>query len=92
MTTPAVLGSDISASTASIAAMMSPVREDRRQVKRQDPWDQKCQPDEAETVHHEQRPQRFGPWPEAEFRPDITSGDDSPRDEAECDAHEKPQL
>ena len=36
------------------------------------------------------RPQRLGPWPEAEFRPDISSGDDPPRDEAECDGHEKP--
>jgi hypothetical protein len=48
--------------------------------------DEECQPDEAEAVQDEQRPQRFHPWPEAEFRPDISSGDDPPRDEAECDA------
>jgi hypothetical protein len=68
------------------------VRECRRQVWRHDSWDQKCEPDEAEAVHYEQRPQRFGAWPEAELRPDITSGGDPPRDEAECDAHEKPEL
>src|SRR5215813_8174069 len=38
----------------------------------------------------EQRPQCFGPSPEAEFRPDIPTGDYPPRDKAECDAHEKP--
>src|SRR5215510_6185261 len=66
------------------------MREGRRQIWRHDAGNQECQPDEAEAVQDEQRPQRFGPFPEAEFRPDISSGDDSPRDEAECDAHEKP--
>ena len=68
------------------------MREGRRQIGRHDAWDQECQPDEAEAVQDEQRPQRFGPLPEAEFRPDISSGDDPPRDEAECDAHEKPDI
>jgi hypothetical protein len=43
-------------------------------------------------MQDEQGPQRFDPWPEAEFRPDVSGGDDSPRDETECDAHEKAEL
>src|SRR5215468_11871021 len=66
------------------------MRERRWQIREHDAWDQHCQPDEAEAVQDEQRPQCFGPFPEAEFRPDISSGDYPPRDEAECDAHEKP--
>src|SRR5215471_21042085 len=68
------------------------MREGRRQVKRYDPWRQKCQPDKAKAVEHEQRAQRFSPLPDAEFRPDISGGDHSPRDQAECDADEKREL
>jgi hypothetical protein len=38
----------------------------------------------ATQAPHEQRPQRFGPLPEAELRPDVSGGDDPPRDETEC--------
>src|SRR5947209_2088293 len=41
---------------------------------------------------HEQRPQCFGPLPDAEFRPDVSGGDDSPREEAESDAEKKREL
>jgi hypothetical protein len=44
----------------------------------------------AEAVQDEQRPQCFGPWPEAEFRPDISRDDNRPSDQTECDAYEKP--
>src|SRR6516164_9317891 len=60
------------------------------QIRGNDARDQECQPDEAEAVQDEQRPQCFGPFPEAKFRPDISSGDYPPGDQAECDAHEKP--
>src|SRR6516164_9948133 len=66
------------------------MRECRWQIRGHDVRDQDCQPDEAEAVQDEQRPQCFGPFAEAEFRPDISSGDYPPRDKAECDAHEKP--
>ena len=39
-----------------------------------------------------QMPQRFGPGPKPEFRPEISGGDHSPRDQAECDAGEKSEL
>jgi hypothetical protein len=39
-------------------------------------------------MQNEQRLQRIGPLPEAELRPDISSRDYSPRDEAECDAYD----
>src|SRR5215471_18529872 len=68
------------------------MREGRRQVRRYDPWHQKCQPDKAKAVEDEQRAQAFGPLTEAEFRPDISGGDHSPRDQAECDADEKSEL
>src|ERR1700736_3004982 len=68
------------------------MREGRRQIGRHDAWDQECQPDEAEAVQDEKRPQRFGPFPEAEFWPDVSCCDDPPRDEAECDAQEKAEL
>src|SRR5258708_25580610 len=68
------------------------MREGGRQTGRHDAWDQERQPDEAEAVQDEQRPQRFGPLPEAEFRPDVSGGDDPPRDEAEYDAREKAEL
>jgi len=66
------------------------MREGSRQVGRYDAWNQEYQSNEAEAVEDEQRPQGFGPLPEAEFRPDISSGDYPPCDEAECDAYEKP--
>src|SRR6516164_8999474 len=66
------------------------MREGRRQVRRHDTGNQECQPDEAEAMQDEQRPQRFSALLEAEFRPDISSGHSPPRDEAECDTHEKP--
>ena len=34
----------------------------------------------------------LGPFPEPEFRPDVSGGDDPPRDETECDAPEKAEL
>jgi hypothetical protein len=43
-------------------------------------------------VQDEQGSQCFSPWPEPEFRPDISSGDNPPRNEAECNAHEKAKL
>src|ERR1700736_4264694 len=55
-------------------------RKGRRHVRRYDPWHQKCQSDEAEAVEDEKRPQGFGTWPPAEFRPDVSGGEDSPRD------------
>src|SRR5882724_4317846 len=68
------------------------MREGRRQIGRHDAWDQECQPEEAEAVEDEKRPQRFGSTQEAEFWPDVSRRDDPPRDEAECDAHEKAEL
>src|SRR5215472_5048273 len=66
------------------------MREGRRHILRHDARYQECQPDEAEAVQDEQRPQRLGPFPEAEFRPEVSSGNDPPRDETEGDAYEKP--
>src|SRR5215468_1035137 len=68
------------------------MREGRGQVSRYDPWHQTCHPDEAKAVEDEQRAQGFGLLTEAEFRPDISGGDHSPRDQAECDAGEKSEL
>src|SRR5713226_7288527 len=68
------------------------MRKGRRQIGRHDARDQECQSDEAEAVEDQKRPQRFGPSQEAEFWPDVSLRDDPPRDEAECDAHEKTQL
>src|SRR5215471_5460066 len=65
------------------------LREGRGQVWRHYPWHEKCQPNETEAVQDEQRPQSFGRLPETEFRPDVSSGNDSPRDTAKCDADEK---
>jgi len=68
------------------------VREGRRQVMGYDPWHQKCQAEKAKTMEDEKRAQRFSPLPDAEFRPDISGRDHSPRDQAECDAGEKSEL
>src|SRR5215470_14080503 len=66
------------------------MRERTWQIRGHDAGHQHCQPDEAEAVQDEQRPQCFGPFPEAEFRPYVSSSYYPPRDQAECDAHEKP--
>src|SRR5436309_1014269 len=68
------------------------MREGGRQVGRHDAGDQECRPDEAEAVQDEQRPQGFGEWPEADFWPDVSGGNDPPSDEAEYDAREKAEL
>src|SRR5215471_17806686 len=68
------------------------MREGRRQVRRYDPWHQKCQPDKAKAVEDEQRAQGLGTLTEAEFRPDIEGSDYSPRGQAECDAGVKSEL
>jgi hypothetical protein len=43
-------------------------------------------------VQDEKRPQRFGLLAMTEIWPDVLLRDDPPRDEAECDAHEKAEL
>src|SRR5665213_1216705 len=68
------------------------MREGRRQIWRHDPRDQECQPEKAKTVQNEQRPQRFGPLPVTEYRPDVSGGDGPPRDQTERDAREKTEL
>src|SRR5262249_38093813 len=68
------------------------LREGSRQVGRHDAWDHECQPEEAEAVQEEPRPQRVLPPLVAEFRPYVTGGDYPPGDEAECDACEKAEL
>ena len=50
------------------------MRELRGQIGRHNSWDEECQPDEAEAVEDEQRLQRFGPLPNAEFRPNVSGG------------------
>src|SRR5262249_6426136 len=53
-------------------------------------WESVLPSDEAEAVQNQQRPKGVRSRAQAEFWPDISSVDHSPRDEAECDTHEKP--
>ena len=68
------------------------MREGRWQIRRHNSWDQECQADEAEAVQDEQRPQRFGAWPEADCWPDVPGSDDRPRDGVESDGNEKTAI
>jgi hypothetical protein len=43
-------------------------------------------------MEDQQRPQRFGPSPDAKFRPDVSGSDNPPGNDTECDAHEKAEL
>jgi hypothetical protein len=43
-------------------------------------------------VQDKQRPQRVVPLPVTELRPDVSDGDDPPRDQAERNAHKKADL
>ena len=96
VTTPLARGSNSSESNASVArndvSIGRRMRELRGQIGRHNSWDEESQPDEAEAVEDEQRLQRFGPLPNAEFRPNVSGGADAPRNEAECDADEKADL
>lgn len=68
------------------------MREAGGQIDGHDARHEEGQSHEAEAVQDEQRSQRFGARPEAQFRPDVSSGHDRPRNEAEHDACEEGEL